>query len=164
MRHPVLRLSQTIAAYVASDQEIDIHPWFEHIWKKNQCCYVPVMYHNHPLHFASYHAQTVLKPNSWHILEPMQKNHLISPSALDAVLMPVVAFDPKGNRLGRGKGCYDRSFSFLRTADIKKKPYLIGLAYEFQRIRTVHPKPWDIPLQEVITEKAWYHFLPTTNT
>ena len=70
----------------------------------------------------------------------------------------LVAFDTSGNRLGRGGGYYDLSFSFLLDPIPTHRPYLIGLGYDFQATHMLRPAPWDIPLQEVITEKNHYHF------
>jgi 5-formyltetrahydrofolate cyclo-ligase len=68
--------------------------------------------------------------------------------------MPLVAFDPSGNRLGMGGGFYDRTFSYLRNRKFWTKPLLIGIAYEFQRLDSLTPSPWDVPLQAIATEKS----------
>jgi 5-formyltetrahydrofolate cyclo-ligase len=72
--------------------------------------------------------------------------------------MPLVAFDPSGNRLGMGGGFYDRTFSYLRNRKFWTKPLLIGIAYEFQRLDSLTPSPWDVPLQAIATEKSLHLF------
>lgn len=72
-----------------------------------------------------------------------------SPEKIDIILMPGVAFDTKGNRIGFGKGCYDR---FI--AGIKNRPVLAALAYDFQIIDNIPSDPLDIPCNYVITEKG----------
>ena len=78
------------------------------------------------------------------------------PLGLSLLFMPLVAFDDQGNRVGMGLGFYDR---FLGRLPATLRPRLIGLAHEVQRspARLEH-KPWDIPLDGVITEAGWQSF------
>jgi 5-formyltetrahydrofolate cyclo-ligase len=75
---------------------------------------------------------------------------------LDLILMPLVGFDDRGNRLGMGGGFYDRSLEFLRHRQHWRKPHLLGIAYDFQRVNGLTADPWDVPLQGVITDQAVY--------
>ena len=77
--------------------------------------------------------------------------------ALDLVLLPLVAFDTAGHRLGMGGGYYDHSFEFIRRRVHWNKPRLVGLAYEFQRLPLIEPEPWDVSLDAVATEQGVYH-------
>ncbi|MGA0001768.1 MAG: 5-formyltetrahydrofolate cyclo-ligase [Steroidobacteraceae bacterium] len=75
---------------------------------------------------------------------------------LDLVIVPCVAFDGAGHRLGFGAGYYDRHFSFLALRSAWRRPLLVGLAFEFQRVDRLQPAPWDVPLWAVVTEKHFY--------
>ncbi len=75
---------------------------------------------------------------------------------LDLVLMPLVGFDPDGNRLGMGAGFYDRKFAFLRHRSAWHRPLLVGLAFEVQRLERLPPMAHDVPLWGVVTERAVY--------
>ena len=75
--------------------------------------------------------------------------------SLDIILIPLVVFDQSCNRIGMGSGFYDKALSALDNS--KKKTYLIGLAYEFQKVDQIEPNKWDIPLDYVVTEKKVYH-------
>lgn len=77
----------------------------------------------------------------------------IDPRSLDVVLVPLVAFDLLGHRLGFGAGFYDRKFAFLRRA-YRTRPLLIGIGYEFQRVDHLVPSPWDVSLHAVTTERG----------
>ena len=68
---------------------------------------------------------------------------------LEVVLLPLVAVDWSGNRLGHGTGYYDRTFAFRRDRDT---PILIGLAHRFQVVESIEPSPWDVPVDLVVTE------------
>jgi 5-formyltetrahydrofolate cyclo-ligase len=75
---------------------------------------------------------------------------------LDLVLMPLVGFDHDGNRLGMGAGFYDRQFAFLRHRRAWRRPLLLGLAFEVQRLERLPPMPHDVPLWGVVTERTVY--------
>ena len=83
---------------------------------------------------------------------------LVRARRLDLVLLPLVGFDHKGNRLGMGAGFYDRTLAFLRDRVHWKKPHAVGLAYDFQRVDGFDVDPWDIPLTAVVTDKDIYSF------
>ncbi len=69
----------------------------------------------------------------------------------DSVLLPVVAFDAGGYRLGYGGGYFDRTL-----AGIARRPRVIAVAYEFMFTETIHPQPHDIPVDYVVTERGVY--------
>jgi len=96
--------------------------------------------------------------NRFGIIEPQYDPRLmINPLMLDVVLMPVVGFDRAGNRLGMGKGYYDRTFS--RWSNSWHKPLLLGIAHSIQECDGLDSRSWDIPIQAVITEKEliWFN-------
>ncbi len=77
----------------------------------------------------------------------------VDPEDLDMVLVPLVAADLSGNRIGHGAGFYDKTFSFRKS---ESDPYFVGLAHEFQIVPPLNPEPWDVPLDAIITEKTIY--------
>jgi 5-formyltetrahydrofolate cyclo-ligase len=70
--------------------------------------------------------------------------------------MPLVAFDEQGNRLGMGGGFYDRTLAYLRQREQWRRPLLIGLAHECQKVPSLESQRWDIPLDAIFTEAAVY--------
>ena len=89
---------------------------------------------------------------------PQEITNCITHQNIDIILMPLVAFDTNGNRIGSGAGYYDRTFSFLRDKN-RASPYLIGLAFELQKISQIVADPWDVPLNLIVTEKKVYEIL-----
>ncbi len=88
--------------------------------------------------------------NRFGIAEPHARAPLIEAPALDVVLVPLVAFDPLGHRLGMGGGFYDRYLPRL-TPDTP----LIGVAFACQQHHEALPsQAWDVPLHAVVTETA----------
>ena len=69
----------------------------------------------------------------------------------EAVLLPMNGWDAQGYRLGYGAGFFDRTL-----ASLAKKPLVIGVTYELAKMDTIHPQPWDIPVDYVVTERGVY--------
>jgi 5-formyltetrahydrofolate cyclo-ligase len=67
------------------------------------------------------------------------------------VLLPMNGFDDAGYRLGYGGGFFDRTLAALPV-----RPHVIGIAYELGHITTIHPQPWDVPVDFVVTEQGIY--------
>ena len=88
--------------------------------------------------------------------EPAAAGKACNPRWLDLVLVPLVGFDRDGNRLGMGAGFYDRRFAFLRHRSAWRRPLLVGLAFEVQRLERLPPMLHDVPLWGVVTERAVY--------
>lgn len=155
--HPLFLQSQTIASYIAIQQEIDPSALIQKAWQNKQTCYLPVL-QGQQLIFCAYESQTVLKKNYFNIPEPpLSSNACIAKKDIDLVLVPLVGFTEKGQRLGMGAGFYDCSFAFLLNCPRPTRPFLLGLAYEWQRLSTFTEKNWDVPLNAVITEKQIYY-------
>ena len=69
----------------------------------------------------------------------------------DIILLPLVAFDKKGNRIGYGGGYYDKTIAFLRQTGYA--PKLIGLGYDWQEIENIQPENHDVQLDYVVTDE-----------
>lgn len=159
-RERLLLNSRHIAVYLPTDGEIPTWPLIELLWSLGKTTYLPVLvpFAGRQLWFSAFERDDALVYNRFGILEPERVNHRrIRALALDLVLIPLVAFDVSGHRLGRGGGYYDHSFRFLKQRHYLCKPRLLGLAYEFQRVPRITPEPWDVPLDAVATENRVYH-------
>ena len=98
-----------------------------------------------------------MKPNRYGIPEPMDTQPR-SARQLDLLLIPLVGFDSAGHRLGMGGGYYDATLAFLRHRRHWRKPRLLGVAYECQKVEALPHDPWDMPLDAVLTERRLYRF------
>ncbi|MES2204590.1 MAG: 5-formyltetrahydrofolate cyclo-ligase [Pseudomonadota bacterium] len=146
------RKSFNIAVYLAHDGEIDLQYLIEKLWQTECAVFLPVVHADtQQLCFVRYRASTTMKKNQYGIQEPENMTEFILPEALDIVLMPLVAFDHNGARLGMGKGYYDKSFAFCRYPHIK--PMLVGVAYQCQYCEMLPVDEWDVPLDGIMTEK-----------
>lgn len=144
---------QNIAVYMAAFGEIDCLPIVRRAWLRKKRVFLPVLRKNSLL-FAPYLSTTALQPNRYAILEPVHKStELQSAMHMDAMVIPLVAFDSNLNRVGMGAGYYDRCLRLRKIRRNWRRPRLIGLAYSFQQFDSLHAKSWDVPLDAVITEK-----------
>jgi len=158
MQQPIFMNSQHIACYWPFEGEISPLPLLEQAIAMKKQCYLPVLNRSKPydLLFVHYQLGDPLKLNHYGILEPYLKLHPCIPAQnLDLVLTPLIAFNDEGKRLGMGGGYYDRTFAFFGTQSKPKKPYLLGLAYEFQRVDDLPISAFDIPLQGIATEERF---------
>lgn len=146
--------SQHIACYMATPEEFDCAPIVKKIWQAKKSCYLPVLSSNNTLVFACYRNKNKLVTNRYSILEPFQPE-VFSPEKLDIVLLPLVAFDLEGNRLGMGAGYYDRTFAFKQNNKMRK-PFLLGVGYECQKVENIISDDWDVKLDGMLTEKKLY--------
>ncbi len=152
------RRSLRIAVYLPNDGEMDLHPLIRRAWKAGKQCYLPSLSRQR-LWFLPYRSDTPLRPNRFGIPEPdLSPRRRWSLQTLDIALAPLVGFDDQGNRLGMGGGYYDRTFAYLASRSHWRRPLIIGIAYEFQRLQELPCHHWDVPLHGVATEQGlrWF--------
>ena len=146
-----------IGIYYAVNNEVDVHPLCKILWQESKRVYLPIV-EKKKLLFGEYRNTSNLKNNRFKIPEPIVGlESQISAFELDLIFMPLVAFDPMGNRIGMGGGFYDRTLDNKQLDNDLKKPILVGVAYEFQKQNQIQPNPWDIPLDMIFTESKIYH-------
>jgi 5-formyltetrahydrofolate cyclo-ligase len=154
---PAFALAHRIAGYLAVDGELDPMPVLENALTFGKEVYLPVLMDDQRLMFAPFRRDIPMRPNRFGILEPdVPTIEWIMPVRLDLVLVPLVAFDVHGMRLGMGGGYYDRSFAFRMNGGSALKPALLGLAYEIQKVTELERRAWDVPLDGIVTEARLY--------
>src|SRR6478735_1148345 len=95
---------------------------------------------DHPAKPFKFRAGDPLEPGPFGILQPKRSSPVVEP---DLILVPLIAIDSAGTRLGRGKGHYDRALGRLK----RSKAQLIGVGWTLQRLEVLIPTdPWDVPL------------------
>lgn len=145
---PMLRLpALSIGVTLAFDGEVDLMPTMQAL-KQQHRLYLPRLKSDTTLDFLFWRENADMKANVLGIPEPTGEQ-VISIAELDLVLMPLVAVDLQGNRLGMGAGYYDKSL-----AQASRRPYLIGVAHHCQQVESLPVEPWDIPLDALVTEQG----------
>ena len=143
--------SQSIACYLAMEDEVDTGSIIEAAWRANKRIFVPVLRERRKMLFRELSHKTTLEQNSFGIWEPVD-GELLSPRNLDIAITPTVAFDKNNNRIGMGGGYFDRCFAYLRHRQLWFRPKLIGVAFACQEVEEIRPNPWDIRLYKVFSD------------
>jgi 5-formyltetrahydrofolate cyclo-ligase len=95
-------------------------------------------------------AAPAVEPSPWGVLQPAASAEALAP---DIVVLPLVAADRRGRRIGHGKGHYDRALAHLREAG---PVFAIGIGWEPQLLDVdIAADPWDMPLDAIATPKEW---------
>jgi 5-formyltetrahydrofolate cyclo-ligase len=159
IRHRLLRPGMRIAVYQARGREADLSRIIAMARRRDCVLYLPAIIRHRTavMDFIRFDADTRLRPNAFGIPEPdPATTQRIALRELDLILVPLLAVDTEGWRLGSGGGFYDRRLHRLRADRRWRRPRLIGVAYEFQRVARISHEPWDVPLDAVITEANLY--------
>ena len=149
-RLPEFQRARHVAVFLSFDGEPSLNALAEHARRRGKRLYAPVL-RGHTMTFRELRTSGKLATNFFGILEP-ELGGEIDARHLDLVLTPLVAFDDRGVRVGVGRGYYDRRFAFLRRRTRWRRPKLVGVAYELQRVPPLTANPWDVPLYGVVTE------------
>ena len=158
-QHPLFRRAKHISLYLPTDGEIDPRLLLRAAQRRGKATYLPVLsaWPRTKMVFQRVRPGEKLLPNRFRILEPrVNISRQRKVWALDLVLLPLVGFDDAGGRLGMGGGFYDRSLAYLARRQSWRKPTLLGLAHECQKVDRLAQASWDVPLAGTVTDKNWY--------
>ena len=158
-QHPLFRRAKHISLYLPTDGEIDPRPLLRAAQRRGKATYLPVLsaWPRTKMVFQRVRPGEKLLPNRFRILEPrVNISRQRKVWALDLVLLPLVGFDDAGGRLGMGGGFYDRSLAYLARRQCWRKPTLLGLAHECQKVERLVQASWDVPLAGTVSDKGWY--------
>ncbi len=141
---------RNIFLYYPSNYEVDTLKLLYFLKKrKDVTTSLPVILTNKKMKFFKWKLNESLKVNNYGFLEPVNRNNVIKPNI---ILVPLVAYDKSHNRLGYGKGYYDR---FIKKNKKKLKNFItIGLAFSFQKYKKIPTSKFDVKLDYILTEKG----------
>ena len=138
-----------IAGYYPSNYEVDILNFLEKASEKKFRVALPVIRSSTVMSFKSWIFKEPLYVNKFGMLEPKDSSKNIIP---DLIMVPLAAFDNSLNRIGYGKGYYDRSLK--KISKIKKNAISLGIAYSFQKCQKIPANKHDFKLDYIFTEKG----------
>jgi 5-formyltetrahydrofolate cyclo-ligase len=144
-----------VACYLANDGELDPALLVRRLRSGSREVYLPVL-DGPMLRFAPWAEGETLRRNRFGIPEPPRRGHARGTIGLDVILVPLVAFDDAGNRLGMGGGFYDRTLARLARRRAWRRPRLVGVAYGFQQVQALPARSWDVPLCGVVTDRGYH--------
>ena len=140
---PAFRAANTILLYHSLNDEVDTHDFIEK-WSNQKHILLPVVI-GEELELRTYTGPHYLRIGAYGIEEPVG-TPFTDYAAIDLAVIPGVAFDSRGNRLGRGKGYYDRLLPHMPTT------YKIGICFPFQLVKEVPAEAFDIRMDEIIAQ------------
>jgi 5-formyltetrahydrofolate cyclo-ligase len=138
-----------VSIYIPVHNEVPTKRIIQLIIGSKAECYLPVIdqdLNNKKMKFAEFNHETALVKNKFNISEPISRT-FENVLQLELVVMPLVAFDNEGFRLGMGKGYYDFTFG---SSEINRKPLFWGLSYDFQKTDSCYPEEHDLKMEAVI--------------
>jgi len=138
-----------VSIYIPVHNEVPTKRIIQLIIGSKTECYLPVIdqdLNNKKMKFAEFNHETALVKNKFNISEPISRT-FENVLQLELVVMPLVAFDNEGFRLGMGKGYYDFTFG---SSEINRKPLFWGLSYDFQKTDSCYPEEHDLKMEAVI--------------
>ena len=138
--------NKIVGGYYPYNYEVNIINILEKFEEKDYQISLPKIKKNNSMDFFQWSIKDPLIINKYGIPEPTSKK-IVYPSLL---LVPIVAFDNKLNRIGYGGGFYDR---YIKRIKKNKKITTIGIAFSFQKVKKVPVKNYDIKLDFIITDK-----------
>ena len=138
--------NKIIGGYYPYNYEVNTLDILKNLEKKNYLISLPKISKNYKMNFYQWSFKDPLSINTYGIPEPISKKK-INPEIL---LIPLVAYDNKFNRLGYGGGFYDR---YIANQKADKKIIKIGLGFSFQKINKLPSNDYDEKLDHIITEK-----------
>lgn len=142
--HPRFKEAKTVLLYYSLPDEVQTHEFVKRISQEKQVV-LPVV-KGDELELRRYSGKADLKKGSFGIDEPT--GEIVTDfSDIDIAIIPGVGFDKQGNRLGRGKGYYDRLLPKLQS-------YNIGICFSFQIVPEIPIEPFDCPMDEVWTQEG----------
>ena len=155
---PHLVDARVVMAYYSLPDEVNTHQLLDDLVAEGKTVLLPKVLDATTMELRLYTGPHDLAPGPFGIMEPSGSQYspssfLLPPSSktssIDVALIPGVAFDALGHRLGRGRGYYDRFLSTMGTVP-SVRPRLLGLCFDFQKVPSVPVDPTDIPVDQVI--------------
>ncbi|MBF2036358.1 MAG: 5-formyltetrahydrofolate cyclo-ligase [Leptolyngbyaceae cyanobacterium T60_A2020_046] len=146
-RWPEFQAARGILAYWSFRAEPDISPLLtpHRVWGLPRCVGQDLFWHQ-------WQGPRSLQSGRFGIVEPTPQAPLLAPHQVDLILVPAIACDVRGYRLGYGGGFYDRMLSQPQWLHIPT----IAIVFEYARLPAVPRDPWDKPLRGVCTESGLY--------
>lgn len=133
--------AKVILCYYALPDEVSTRQLIDDLVTEGKTVLLPKVIDDKQMELRIYTGAHDLKEGAFHIMEPVGER-FTDFAHIDVALVPGVAFDAEGHRLGRGKGYYDRILPLLK--------HKIGVCFDFQKVEGVPVEAYDIPVDEVI--------------
>ena len=147
---PILGSPTTVMVYLSAFNEPDTKDIINYLESNGIKIVIPISNTNtHTISLSYISGLDDLEKGAYGILEPVSPVE-VNPKEVDVVLVPGIAFSKRGDRLGFGKGYYDKFLADFTGAKI-------GICYDFQMVADIPSSPHDIKMNAIVTEKRMYN-------
>lgn len=137
--------ARVIMGFMSIRNEVELWPWLQQLQQQDKTVLLPRVIDHQDIQAIPFRHEEALQKSHYGILEPVGLPY--APAHIDVVLVPGLAFDYKGYRIGYGKGYYDR---FLPR--LGKQTFICGVCYEFQVVASAYPQPTDYAVDWIVSE------------
>lgn len=142
-----IKNAKVIGLYASYKDEVNTFLLINELKHMNKIIVLPRMNNDQEMNFYCYNSYDELIKNDYGILEPKKENTIIDPKSIDVVIVPGLVFDIYKNRIGYGKGYYDK---YLKNTNI----YKIGICFDEQIIdEEIASESFDVKMDLIISEK-----------
>jgi 5-formyltetrahydrofolate cyclo-ligase len=149
----LLRPGRRIGLYLSMPEEVDTTPLLQLAQRRRCVIALPRVTSKRHARMRFFVFDGSMKRGAYGIREPGGRQGLRA-RELDVVFMPLVGFDAAGNRLGMGKGFYDRCLAHRVAMRNWRRPLLAGIAYEVQQVSSLPRAGHDVPLDVIVTDST----------
>lgn len=147
----IYKKSKKIFTYISFGSEVDTIKLINYSFSNNKEVYVPkINKQTKDMIALKIHNFNNMSVDKWGIIEPKSVDKSNMGTDFDLIIMPGIAFDKQGNRIGYGGGYYDKYISKLNNAS-----NLLALAYDFQIIQDIESESHDIKVDFILTNKGF---------
>ena len=143
LSHPRIKAAKTVMLYYSLPDEVDTHTLVDSLLVSGKQILLPHVTGEGTMELRRYTGPTDLALGAYNIMEPTG-DLFVDYASIDLAVIPGMAFDKEGNRMGRGKGYYDRLLLKLRST------YKIGICLPFQLVEQIPTDEHDVKMDEVI--------------
>ena len=153
---PVLRAARRVALYAPLPSELDVAPLAARLAAGGVECVWPRRIPGRGPHgyaFAPARNLAAMQRGAHGVLEPVSPP--VPTATIDVFIVPGLAFDRQGHRLGHGAGVYDRLLAARRPGSIT-----VGVGFDFQLVDQLDAAPWDVAMDAVVTDAEWVQAAP----
>jgi 5-formyltetrahydrofolate cyclo-ligase len=149
----LLRPGRRIGLYLAMPEELDTAPLLRLAQRRGCIIALPRVISKRHARMRFFELDGAITAGAYGIPEPAGK-HGLRVRELDIVFMPLVGFDAAGNRIGMGKGFYDRCFAHRIRLQHWRRPLLVGIAYDVQQVSSLPGAGHDVPVDVIVTDST----------
>jgi 5-formyltetrahydrofolate cyclo-ligase len=163
---PAARLARTVAGFVSTRSEIDTAPLLAELRRRGTRVVLPrvstgLLPPRLRFHRADERSELVF--GIFGLLEPRADAPEVAAHDIDLFMVPGLAFDPRGTRVGYGGGYYDELAAYVRAHPDAAEARFVGYAFGFQMVEACPTGEWDVPLDDVVTDERVVHCLASND-